>query len=34
MSIVLLIVLAFAQCPDELSRWLVEHGADLAAGDT
>ena len=26
--------LAFAQCPDELARWLVEHGADLAAGDS
>lgn len=26
--------LAFAQCPDELARWLVERGADLAAGDS
>ncbi len=26
--------LAFHQCPDELARWLVAHGADLAAGDT
>lgn len=26
--------LAFAECPDELARWLVEHGADLAAGDS
>jgi hypothetical protein len=26
--------LAFDQCPDELARWLVERGADLAAGDT
>jgi hypothetical protein len=26
--------LAFNQCPDELARWLVEHGADLAAVDS
>ena len=26
--------LAFNECPDELARWLVERGADLAAGDT
>ena len=26
--------LAFNQCPDELARWLVESGADLAAGDS
>ncbi len=26
--------LAFHQCPDELARWLVERGADLAAGDS
>lgn len=26
--------LAFAQCPDELARWLVAQGADLAAVDT
>ena len=26
--------LAFAQCPDELARWLVEHGADMAASDS
>jgi ankyrin repeat protein len=26
--------LAFHNCPDELARWLVEHGADLAAGDS
>jgi hypothetical protein len=25
--------LAFSQCPDELARWLVEQGADLAAVD-
>jgi ankyrin repeat protein len=25
--------LAFNQCPDELARWLVARGADLAAGD-
>jgi hypothetical protein len=25
--------LAFHQCPDALARWLVERGADLAAGD-
>jgi hypothetical protein len=25
--------LAFHQCPDELARWLVARGADLAAGD-
>jgi len=25
--------LAFVDCPDALSRWLVEQGADLAAGD-
>ena len=25
--------LAFDLCPDELARWLVERGADLAAGD-
>jgi ankyrin repeat protein len=25
--------LAFHQCPDELARWLVEHGADIAAVD-
>ena len=25
--------LAFHQCPDELARWLVEHGADISAGD-
>ena len=25
--------LAFNECPDELARWLVTHGADLAAGD-
>jgi hypothetical protein len=25
--------LAFNECPDELARWLVERGADLAAGD-
>ncbi|ANP47780.1 ankyrin repeat domain-containing protein [Candidatus Viadribacter manganicus] len=25
--------LAFAQCPDDLARWLVQQGADLAAGD-
>jgi hypothetical protein len=25
--------LAFDQCPDELARWLVRHGADLAAPD-
>lgn len=25
--------LAFHQCPDALARWLVEHGADLMAGD-
>jgi ankyrin repeat protein len=27
------IALAFHQCPDELARWLVERGADLAAVD-
>ncbi|MEQ1864687.1 MAG: ankyrin repeat domain-containing protein [Micropepsaceae bacterium] len=26
--------LAFAQCPDELARWLIDQGADLAAGDS
>jgi Ankyrin repeats (many copies) len=26
--------LAFNQCPDELARWLVESGANLAAGDS
>ncbi len=26
--------LAFAQCPDELARWLVDQGTDLAAGDS
>lgn len=26
--------LAFDQCPDDLTRWLVESGADLAAEDT
>ncbi len=26
--------LAFNQCPDDLARWLVESGADLAAGDS
>lgn len=26
--------LAFHQCPDALARWLVEHGADLCAGDS
>jgi hypothetical protein len=26
--------LAFHRCPDELARWLVERGADLAAGDS
>lgn len=26
--------LAFARCPDELARWLVSQGADLAAGDS
>jgi Ankyrin repeat len=26
--------LAFHQCPDALARWLVERGADLAAGDS
>ena len=26
--------LAFDSCPDELARWLVEHGADIAANDT
>jgi hypothetical protein len=26
--------LAFNKCPDELARWLVERGADLAAGDS
>jgi ankyrin repeat protein len=25
--------LAFASCPDDLARWLVDQGADLAAGD-
>jgi hypothetical protein len=25
--------LAFAQCPDDLARWLVDRGADLAASD-
>jgi len=25
--------LAFSDCPDELARWLVEHGADLQAED-
>lgn len=25
--------LAFAECPDDLARWLVEQGADLSAGD-
>ncbi|KTE38747.1 MULTISPECIES: ankyrin repeat domain-containing protein [unclassified Sphingopyxis] len=25
--------LAFVECPDELTRWLVAQGADLAAGD-
>eukprot|EP01035_Chromulina_nebulosa_P001220 gene1220-1643_t len=25
--------LAFAACPDELTRWLVEQGADLSAAD-
>jgi hypothetical protein len=25
--------LAFNQCPDELARWLVDQGADLAVGD-
>ena len=25
--------LAFNECPDELARWLVAHGADLSAGD-
>jgi len=25
--------LAFHQCPDELARWLVDRGADLAVGD-
>lgn len=26
--------LAFSECPDELTRWLVERGADLSAGDS
>lgn len=26
--------LAFDSCPDELARWLVENGADIAANDT
>lgn len=26
--------LAFNNCPDDLSRWLVEHGADLHFGDS
>jgi hypothetical protein len=26
--------LAFNECPDELARWLVERGADIAAADT
>jgi hypothetical protein len=26
--------LAFNDCPDELTRWLVEQGADLSAGDS
>lgn len=26
--------LAFSECPDALTRWLVENGADLEAGDT
>jgi hypothetical protein len=26
--------LAFNECPDDLARWLVAHGADLAAGDS
>lgn len=26
--------LAFGACPDELTRWLVEHGADLEATDS
>jgi hypothetical protein len=26
--------IAFPECPDELVRWLVEHGADLQAPDT
>jgi hypothetical protein len=26
--------LAFAECPEELTRWLVEQGADLSAPDT
>lgn len=26
--------LAYAECPDELARWLVQQGADLAAGDS
>lgn len=25
--------LAFNECPDELARWLVEHGADVSTGD-
>ena len=26
--------LAFNDCPDELARWLVEHGADISACDS
>ncbi len=26
--------LAFNECPDELAIWLVEHGADISAGDS
>lgn len=26
--------LAFHQCPDELAKWMVEHGADLAVEDS
>lgn len=26
--------LAFSECPDELTQWLVERGADLSAGDS
>lgn len=26
--------LAFSECPDDLSHWLVEQGADIGAGDT
>jgi ankyrin repeat protein len=26
--------LAFAQCPDDMARWLVQQGADMTATDT